>query len=539
MPSAQQINNPADWRSLITEHKVTVWNSVPALMQLLIAEFTATQDKARDRTSCDLRLVMLSGDWIPLTLPNQIKQHCPTAQVISLGGATEASIWSIYYPIESVDPSWRSIPYGRPLSNQQWYVLNENFEPCPPWVPGQLYIGGMGVAKGYWNRPDLTAERFISAHDLRLILGRSSHWPPLSAIEGQSQPDLLYKTGDLGRYLPDGTLEFLGREDFQVKINGYRVELGEIESALQQYPAIDSAVVDAVGTPSQLVAYVVPKQPQNDVLSQPLAKLSFKQKQLGLRNIAPDAEVLHLPLSHRSVHPFLRRQSHRQFLSRPIELAKLSDLLAGLRAQPIANAPVLKYRYASAGSLYPIQTYLHLKAGRIAGVAPGWYYYHPVEHRLVTMTFDPAFDPADQENKLDILDIYGPNAQLYQESAFTLFLIANMAAIAPIYGKQSRDFCLIETGYMGQLMMELAPELDLGLCPIGGFNGEALRQALGLSDQHSPLHALLGGAIAPEWTMQWRAISEPSSNVSIADTLKQYLAKKNSLATWCQPAINC
>jgi len=261
MPSAQQINNPADWRSLITEHKVTVWNSVPALMQLLIAEFTATQDKARDRTSCDLRLVMLSGDWIPLTLPNQIKQHCPTAQVISLGGATEASIWSIYYPIESVDPSWRSIPYGRPLSNQQWYVLNENFEPCPPWVPGQLYIRGMGVAKGYWNRPDLTAERFISAHDLRLILGRSSHWPPLSAIEGQSQPDLLYKTGDLGRYLPDGTLEFLGREDFQVKINGYRVELGEIESALQQYPAIDSAVVDAVGTPSQLVAYVVPKQP--------------------------------------------------------------------------------------------------------------------------------------------------------------------------------------------------------------------------------------------------------------------------------------
>ncbi|MEL7228172.1 MAG: AMP-binding protein, partial [Cyanobacteria bacterium J06576_12] len=266
MPAAQQAKNPAHWRKLIAEHRITIWNSVPALMQLLTTELATTQ-----ASNDSLRLVLLSGDWIPLTLPAQIQQHFPTAEVISLGGATEASIWSVAYPIESVAPDWRSIPYGRPLANQQWYVLDDNLQPCPPWVTGQLYIGGTGLAKGYWNRSELTAERFIDA----------------KRYDEQLHSAKLYKTGDLGRYLPSGTLEFLGREDYQVKVNGYRIELGEIESALQQYPAIDAAVVEAVGTPAELVAYIVPqpsaianagKKTGENALSQPLAKLEFKQK---------------------------------------------------------------------------------------------------------------------------------------------------------------------------------------------------------------------------------------------------------------------
>ena len=108
-----------------------------------------------------LRLALLSGDWIPLTLPDQFRQQFPDAQLISLGGATEASIWSIAYPVETVDSNWHSIPYGRPLANQQWYVLDQHLKPCPPWVPGHLYIGGIGLAKGYWHQPELPAERFI------------------------------------------------------------------------------------------------------------------------------------------------------------------------------------------------------------------------------------------------------------------------------------------------------------------------------------------------------------------------------------------
>lgn len=498
MPAADQEKNPTHWRQLIEAHNVTIWNSVPAFMQLLTTELAATEAKK----AYPIQLALLSGDWIPLTLPDQIKQHCPTAQIISLGGATEASIWSIFYPIESVDSSWHSIPYGRPLANQQWYVLDENLQPCPPWVPGQLYISGTGLAKGYWNRQELTTERFIKTDSLGII----------------------YKTGDLGCYLPDGTLEFLGREDFQVKVNGYRIELGEIESALQQYPVIESAVVEAVGTPPQLVAYVVPKQQQNNALSRPLEKLDFKQKRLGLREVTAEDKTLPLPLAETDTEAFTRRQSHRQFLQQPIEMATLSSLLAGLRAQAVDNAPLPKYRYASAGSLYPIQTYLQIKEERVTGIESGWYYYDPTEHQLVNIVFDQK----------RTLDLYGPNEQLHQESAFTLFFVANMDAIAPIYGKQSRDFCLIETGYMGQLMMELAPEVDLGLCPIGGFNGEALQQVLGLGEQYQPLHALVGGAISSSWNQQWMAVSAPSRTASITDTLKQHLEK--TLPSYMVPA---
>ncbi|MGB3298889.1 MAG: amino acid adenylation domain-containing protein [Phormidesmis sp.] len=514
MPSAEQEKNPAHWRSLLTKHKVTLWNSVPALMQLLTTELAGAKEKNNM-----LRLTLLSGDWIPLTLPAQIKQQFPTAKVISLGGATEASIWSIFYPIESVDPNWRSIPYGRPLANQQWYVLDENLTPCPPWVIGQLYISGQGIAKGYWNRQKLTSEQFII--------------PPrwLSEVGRKASPQEidLYKTGDLGRYHSNGTLEFLGREDFQVKVNGYRIELGEIEHALQQHPAIESAVVESMGTPAELVAFIVPKLAAENSLTQPLAKLDFKRQQLGIRKSSPDSEVLHLPSSKASTNSFTRRQSHRQFLDKPINLGSFSDFLSELSAHAIADAPLPKYRYASAGSLYPIQTYLHIKANRVAGVLPGWYYYHPTHHTLVRLAPEDA--SPDAATAAESSALYGSNQPLHQDSAFSLFLVANMDAIEPIYGDKSRDFCLIETGYIGQLLMEKAPNFDLGLCPIGGFDAEAIRQKLGLGLQSKPLHALVGGAIAPSWNKQWMTLRNPSNTTlslvhRLADRLKPYLETK-------------
>jgi len=492
-PTAEQAKNPTHWRQLITAHQVTIWNSVPALMQLFTTEL-ATSGQTHDA----LRLVMLSGDWIPLTLPEQIQQHAPAAQIVSLGGATEASIWSIAYPIDSVDSSWRSIPYGKPLTNQEWYVLDDNLNPCPCWVPGQLYIGGVGLAKGYWNQPELTSKRFIE-HEQR---GR------------------LYKTGDLGRYHANGTLEFLGREDFQIKVNGYRIELGEIESALQQYLAIETAVVEAVGTPPELVAYVVPALKKGaDELAQPLSKLDFKQKQLAVRKDDAESQRVLLPQPNATKSDYLQRQSHRQFLTHPVETIRFSNFLSVLGARPLPNAPLPKYRYASAGSLYPIQTYLHVRANRIADVEAGWYYYHPVDHCLVKLSSEESANESDEQ-------LYGPNHLLSENSAFSLFLVANLEAIEPIYGDKARDFCLIETGYMGQLMMEKASELELGLCPIGGFKAEILKKQLNLSQQHQPLHALVGGAINPVWNQQWQAISQPSQTISIKETLRQHLSEK-------------
>ena len=196
---------------------------MPAFMEM----FTTHVANRRDGGYGSLRRVMLSGDWIPVSLPDRIRAVAPNTEVIGLGGATEVSIWSIFYPIDVVDPAWKSIPYGRPLANQTVYVLNDDLQRCDVGVSGEIYIGGDGVALGYWNRPDLNSEKFVP--------------DPYS-----DRPDgRLYRTGDLGRYFEDGDIEFLGRIDHQVKIRGFRVELGEIETALVRHPQVAEAVVVA------------------------------------------------------------------------------------------------------------------------------------------------------------------------------------------------------------------------------------------------------------------------------------------------------
>jgi pyochelin synthetase len=238
LPASSDTVDPAAWLATVQAQGVTVWNSVPALMQLLVEEAEES-----GRTLPPLRVVLLSGDWIPVELPDRIRRVAPGATVISLGGATEASIWSICHPIEEVDPGWPSIPYGRPLANQTWHVLDQAGADAPTWVPGELYIGGIGVAEGYWHDPERTAASFV-AH-------------PRTG-------ERLYRTGDLGRYLPSGDIEFLGRSDFQVKIQGFRVELSEVEHALGNHPAVRHALVAVRDTPSgrQLAALVVPADGQ-------------------------------------------------------------------------------------------------------------------------------------------------------------------------------------------------------------------------------------------------------------------------------------
>lgn len=199
----------------IEEQGVTIWNSIPSTMKMLIDN---TKDKVKNTS---LRLVLLSGDWIPMSLPDRIHNLLPSCEVISLGGATEASIWSIYYPVDSVDSDWASIPYGRPLANQKIYILNYEHNICPTGVEGEIAIGGVGVAKGYANDPDKTAASFINHANLGKI----------------------YLTGDYGVLNPKGYIEFRGRKDNQVKIRGYRVELGEVESVLSRLDGIDIAVV--------------------------------------------------------------------------------------------------------------------------------------------------------------------------------------------------------------------------------------------------------------------------------------------------------
>ncbi|HEY0738569.1 MAG TPA: non-ribosomal peptide synthetase, partial [Herpetosiphonaceae bacterium] len=240
--SDQDVRDAERLLHILRDERITFWDSAPAALQQLVPLFPSIANMPGTST---LRLVFLSGDWIPVPLPDQVRRTFPNAQVISLGGATEATVWSNYYPIGAVDPSWPSIPYGRPIQNAQYYILDANLTPCPVGVAGDLYIGGECLAEGYVAEPALTADKFIP--------------DPFTARPGAR----IYRTGDQASFWPDGTMIFLGRVDHQVKIRGYRIEIGEIETVLRQHPAVRETIVMAREDTSgdkRLVAYVVPKE---------------------------------------------------------------------------------------------------------------------------------------------------------------------------------------------------------------------------------------------------------------------------------------
>ncbi|RST21661.1 amino acid adenylation domain-containing protein [Streptomyces sp. WAC04770] len=216
---------PDVWAELVRAERITLWNSVPVLMELLVGEAEVREGRGGGRALESLRLSVLSGDWIPLTLPDRLRAQSPRIEVVGSGGPTETICWSLFQPIEEVDPEWTSIPYGRPITNQRYYVVDATAHERPLGVVGEMAVASdVGLALGYWDDPERTAARFV-------------HLPETG--------ERAYLTGDLGRYLPDGAIEILGRDDFQVKIQGHRIELGEIEAELRQDPEVEAAVVVA------------------------------------------------------------------------------------------------------------------------------------------------------------------------------------------------------------------------------------------------------------------------------------------------------
>lgn len=234
IPDHKQYKNPSHWVEMINRYKVTVWNSVPALMQLLLIYRSYNENTNIN----PLRLVLLSGDWIPNEQPDKLKELFPNVKVISLGGATEGGIWSVYHECDSEydnSPLWKSIPYGKPLPNQGFMILDSLYQDCPVWVQGELLITGDSLASSYLNEPVMTENSFIDINGIRA-----------------------YKTGDMGCYHPDGTIEFLGRSDNQVKLRGHRIELGEVEAIIRKQMDIEniSCVVYEVKGEKKIVAVI-------------------------------------------------------------------------------------------------------------------------------------------------------------------------------------------------------------------------------------------------------------------------------------------
>ena len=224
--------NPDEWLKLVDKYNVTIWNSVPILFEMIV---TMAEGKNR---KLPFRIVMLSGDWIAIKLSERFYgiSENTSSVVVAMGGATEASIWSNYLNVpREIPKDWISIPYGRPLKNQVYRVVDELGRICPNYVKGELLIGGVGVAKCYHGDEELTKQKYFEEDGLR--------W---------------YKTGDNGRIWNDGTIEFLGRKDTQVKVKGHRIELGEIESALNSLGDINKATAIIVDDDNRnkLVAFV-------------------------------------------------------------------------------------------------------------------------------------------------------------------------------------------------------------------------------------------------------------------------------------------
>lgn len=207
-----QRRDPDAWAGLIEAHQVTVLHFMPGWLEMLV-------EVGRGRLS-SVRAIPTGGDWVRPEVVRRLQAEAPNLRFAGLGGATETPVHNTIFEVtEPIPEDWTALPFGVPLPNNACRVVDDAGADCPDWVAGEYWVSGRGIARGYRGRPDLTAERFVE-HDGRI-------W---------------YRTGDLVRYWPDGTLEFVGRADHRVKISGYRVELGEIETALRRVPGVRTAV---------------------------------------------------------------------------------------------------------------------------------------------------------------------------------------------------------------------------------------------------------------------------------------------------------
>ncbi|MBD0385366.1 MAG: amino acid adenylation domain-containing protein, partial [Nostoc sp. C3-bin3] len=254
--------SPDEFYLLLFQQQVTVLNQTPSAFRQLMR----VDESVGAHQDLNLRLVIFGGEALELqSLQPWLQRHGDESpQLINMYGITETTVHVTYRPITANDVFNHSgSAIGRPIPDLEIYILDQHEQPVPIGIPGEMYVGGAGVAQGYLNRPDLTNSKFISHPFSNNVLTR------------------LYRTGDLARYLANGDIEYLGRIDHQVKIRGFRIELGEIDALLALHPDVaEVAVVVREDAPGEkhLVAYVVPCQKQNEILTTNLRE--FLQQKL-------------------------------------------------------------------------------------------------------------------------------------------------------------------------------------------------------------------------------------------------------------------
>lgn len=228
VPTNGKEKDPKHWLKLMNEYNITIWNSVPALLEML---FISNEDSLNDRLK-EMKTIILGGDWLSPGFAKDILDKCKNASLYNVGGPTETCIWNIYHKVSYDDVIQGKIPYGRPFSNTKYYILNDYMELCPIGVEGTMYVYGKGVSKGYIGLEEETKKKFVNYKGLRV-----------------------YNTGDRGKYKHNGDIDMIGRIDNQVKINGKRIELNGIESIISEMEGIISCVVVINTKSKKLAAY--------------------------------------------------------------------------------------------------------------------------------------------------------------------------------------------------------------------------------------------------------------------------------------------
>lgn len=482
LPSEEARLDPEAWLELMQRHGVTLWNSVPAFAGMM-ADYLQTRTDLSPKDLPPLRWMILAGDWIPVPLPDQLRCFWPQLDVIASGGPTETTIWDIWNRVGKVDPNWASIPYGKPLAQAGYHILDASGRRCPVWVRGEMHITGAGVTKGYLNRPKETAERFLQ----------------LPGINGTT-----FRSGDEGRLLPDGNIEFLGRNDFQVKINGQRIELGEIERVAQSVSGVRDcvAVVKEGAQDKTLTAFITAERAPGTALQDPQSEQSaFEERQITRSDPAErlEAKLAYSSLIPQEPEPHLqslgtpvpgesRLKSWRKFSKQTLTLDSLNRFLSPLHGARLVEGSEARFAYGSGGGLYPVQVYLYLKSDVSPEMPAGIWRYYPFEHALELVTKGAL--PADVH--------WGYNRGWANLAPMYVYLVADLKEITAQYGELARTMCQIEAGSIVQLLRHAAIETGFGVCAVGDISFPRTTNRFALNEHQEFLLALVAGELPDE-----------------------------------------
>lgn len=451
--------DPGGLVDLILANGVTTLQGVPTLLQALA-------DTGRLSHCTSLTQVFSGGEALTKNLATELLDALPDCELINLYGPSECTINASSHRVDrqSVRQGPDHISIGRPVYGTTFHILDTARQPVASGESGELYIGGPQLARGYLNNPELTADRFVTGSFT-------------GSFTGDSGSPRLYRTGDLARWNDDGTVQFLGRTDSQVKLRGFRVELDEIKVSVEKHDWVKSAAVlvrDDARTGANLVAFVELDPERAALMDQGnhgahhQSKQSRLQLKAQLGNLGTRQDeglpVVDLPgrtPTARQRRTVFARKTYRFYEGGPVTRDDILDLLARPAEQPATprdpgtlTLPELgallryfgqfpsgerllpKYGYASPGSLYATQLYLELSG--IAGLEAGHYYYHPVSHRLTLISPAPVGRPR-----------------------LLVHFVGRRSAIEPVYQNNIQEVLRFESGHMVGLFDHVLPQYGL------------------------------------------------------------------------------